>query len=97
MVTGKWKLILKTPMGEGEAFLDVVEENGVLTGTLTNEGDVSEITGGKVEGNEFSFRAKIGSPMGKLTFKVSGTVDGDNMTGKVKVAIGTSNFTGTRI
>jgi len=49
-----------------------------------------------VDGNAVTWKASISKPM-PLTLEFSGTVDGDTMTGSVKLGMfGTQSFSGVR-
>lgn len=96
MLTGKWNLNILNPHGEIKAVLDLEEDGNVLTGVLTDDKAATEITDGKVNGNEFSYKVKLGTPFGKMVFTFNGTVDGDNMKGRAKMLMGVMDFVGSR-
>jgi hypothetical protein len=48
--------------------------------------EVSDIYDGAVNGDEVSWRVNISKPM-SLKLQVSGTIDGDTMSGKIKAGM----------
>jgi len=96
-VDGTWKLTVNTPMGEQQSTLTIKAAGTQLTGTQSApSGESAPISDGAVNGNAVSWRAAISRPM-PLTLEFSGTVNGDQMSGEVKLGMfGTSSFTGKR-
>ena len=94
---GKWTTTMNTPMGAQTGSMDLESDGNNLTGKLTAAtGDAVEITDGKVDGNNLSWKAAITQPM-PLTLEFSAVVDGDTMAGDVKLgAFGNATFTGAR-
>lgn len=85
--TGKWKVTSKDAEGhEMGVTFDLKQNGSALTGTLTLEsGDSLDITGGKVEGSDFSF--KLPTPSGE--FQISGKISGTEVKGTYKTPDGT--------
>jgi hypothetical protein len=96
-VDGTWKLTVNTPMGAQESTLTLKADGATLTGTQSApSGDSGAIMDGKVNGNAVSWKASITKPMA-LTLEFSGTVNGDAISGSVKLGMfGSSTFSGTR-
>jgi hypothetical protein len=95
-VDGKWNLTMETPMGERSSTLEVKTEGGALTGQQSAEGDATSIYDGTVSGTNVAWKVDISQPMA-LTLEFSGAVDGDKMTGSVKLGMfGTSAFRAAR-
>jgi hypothetical protein len=96
-VDGTWKLVVNTPMGPQESTLNLTSSGGTLTGTqVAPNGGSATIEEGTVDGNEVSWKASISKPMA-MTLQFSGTVEGDTISGKVKLGMfGSSGFSGTR-
>ncbi|MEM7218981.1 MAG: hypothetical protein AAF515_11500 [Pseudomonadota bacterium] len=94
---GTWTTVMNTPMGAQNGSMELSTEGGSLTGTLKGpNGEAVEITDGAVDGDALSWKAAITQPM-PLTLEFSATVDGDSMSGDVKLgAFGNASFTGTR-
>jgi hypothetical protein len=96
-VDGTWKLTVNTPMGAQESTLVLSTADGKPSGTQSagsSEGrPVNDLT---VNGNDVSWKSSITKPMA-LTLEFSGAVDGDSMSGKVKLGMfGTQSFSGVR-
>jgi hypothetical protein len=69
---------------------------GVLTGTQSGQGVTSEISDGKVDGNTVYWVNHVTVPM-KMKLEFTGTVEGDQITGKVKAGMmGSFSFTGVK-
>ena len=93
---GNWNLVINTPMGQREGTLSVKTEGNTLKGTQFAEGRSSDIFDGAVNGSELSWKVSITEPM-EMTLEFSGGVDGDKMSGNVKLGMfGNAQFSGTR-
>jgi hypothetical protein len=76
--------------------MELATDGGTLTGTLSGPQGALEIVDGTVDGNDLAFKANVTSPMA-ITLEFTATVDGDNISGTVKLgAFGSGDFTGTR-
>ena len=71
-LTGKWQG--QTPNGFS-LVLDLVQKDQALTGTVTREGELIPIAGGKVSKNTFSFTATLDG----TAETIEGTVDSNGM------------------
>jgi hypothetical protein len=95
-VDGTWNLTMETPMGERQSTFEAKTEGGTLTGQQSAEGNATAIYDGTVSGDDVAWKVDISQPMA-LTLEFTGAVDGDKMTGSVKLGMfGTSSFTATR-
>jgi hypothetical protein len=96
-VDGTWKLTVNTPMGAQESTLTLSTSGATLTGMQSApNGGSAPIEDGEVSGNEVSWNASITKPM-PMTLKFSGTVEGDKISGQVKLGMfGSASFSGTR-
>ncbi len=96
-VDGTWKLTVNTPMGAQESTLMLKSSGAQLTGTQSApNGDSSPITEGQVNGNNVAWKAAITKPVA-LTLEFSGAVNGNAISGQVKLGMfGSSTFSGTR-
>ncbi|MBM4205865.1 MAG: hypothetical protein FJ194_17235 [Gammaproteobacteria bacterium] len=93
---GTWNTTMNTPMGAQQGTLTLSSSGGSLTGKLSGAQGEIQLMDGKVDGNNVSWKANITSPMA-ITLEFSATVDGDKMTGNVKLgAFGNASFSGTR-
>lgn len=95
-VDGSWNISVETPIGSKQATLNLSTADGALTGTQAADGNSTEITEGKVDGNTVSWRVAITNPM-PLTLEFKGTVDGDKISGHAEASVfGAMPFSGTR-
>jgi hypothetical protein len=96
-VDGTWKLTVNTPMGTQDSTLVIASSGGTLTGTQSaGHGEGKPIEDGAVNGNDISWKASITKPMA-MTLTFNGTVEGDNISGSVKLGMfGSASFTGVR-
>ena len=93
---GTWNTTMNTPMGAQNGTMTLSTEGGNLTGKLTSPQGEIELQDGTVDGDSLSWKADITSPMA-MTLEFAATVDGDSMTGNVKLgAFGDATFSGTR-
>jgi hypothetical protein len=93
---GKYRTEGKSPLGKQECILTFVVDGCSLTGTAELLDDISEITDGKVEGNEFSFKINVKTPYGAFKFKVNGKVECDSISGKMSHPVAKIVFKGKR-
>lgn len=93
---GTWNITTNTPMGAQKATLSLEVDGSSLTGTMSGAQGSIELENGQVDGESVSWAAKISQPM-PMTLEFSGTVDGDSISGNVKLgAFGTATFSGER-
>ncbi|HEX5587946.1 MAG TPA: hypothetical protein VFZ17_11615 [Acidimicrobiia bacterium] len=95
---GSWKVTMSTPMGAQEMTLDLQQDGAALTGTMSAAmaPDKMELSDGTVEGDDLAWKAALTQPM-PMTLEFAATLDGDSMTGKVKLGtFGDATFEGTR-
>ena len=93
---GTWNTTMNTPMGVQKGTMELTTDGATLSGKLSGpQGDI-ELEEGTVDGDSLSWKASITSPMA-MTLEFSATVDGDEMSGDVKLgAFGNATFSGTR-
>jgi hypothetical protein len=96
-VAGKFAIVVDSPIGQQEGFLDYAVDGDMLTGSASALGETAEISDGKVDGDTFSHKIKTKTSVGKVKMQVSGAVDGDAISGEFKIAFGSMPFTGTRV
>ena len=93
---GVWKITITTPMGPQEVTATITTSGDSFTGRTEGRLGSQEITG-KVAGDTLTWSADITKPM-PLTLEFDAKVDGDKMTGNVKLgAFGSAPLNGTRI
>ena len=95
-IDGDWQMIMATPMGDQAMTGHFSAQGNVLTGKLSSpEGE--QAISGSVDGNRLKFDFAVEKPM-KITLKYDLAVDGDTISGKVKMGMfGSSKSTGVRI
>jgi hypothetical protein len=92
---GKWKITLKTPVGDKEGLLDLSADGTTLSGSLSHAEHFAVISKGKILGNQLEWSAQLATPV-RMTVKFTATVEKDRITGKVKYFLGSASFFGSR-
>lgn len=96
VIDGDWKMVLSTPMGPQEMTGRFLTNGEALSGELLSP-EGSQAFTGTVSGNRLVFDLKVEKPM-KITLKYDITIEGDKLTGKVKMGFfGNAKLTGERI
>jgi hypothetical protein len=95
-VDGAWETVVKSPMGDQKATLNVQSQGDSFTGTYAGAMGTTQIKDGKVDGDTITFSLDVIVPM-PMTLTGNATVDGDTITGTVTAgAFGAFPLTGTR-
>lgn len=93
---GTWNTTINTPMGAQNGTLELNVDGSDLSGKMSSPQGEMAIENGAIDGDTLSWKAAITSPM-PMTLEFSATVDGDAITGTVKLgAFGEAEFSGTR-
>ena len=95
-IAGNWSIVVQVPGGEQKGVFDFRVDGNSLEGSMTNDDGVTNITDGRIKGNEFYFKIKLKTPVGQIKFTVTGTVAGDKISGKWKMVVGALEFSGVR-
>lgn len=97
-VTGDWQMTVETPRGEMASEVHFDQDGENLTVTMVGPGG-DEITGeGSVEGNEIEWTVTRSTPRGEMTMTYTGIVEGDTMSGEVKMGnFGSARWEAARI
>jgi hypothetical protein len=96
-IDGSYKIVTRTPMGPQDGTLVVTTSGNVLTGKMVTGFGTVELSDGRVDGVNLSWKAAMKQPF-PVVLECSAVVDGDNITGSAKAgAFGASPFAGTRI
>lgn len=91
-----WKIAITAPMGSQQMKGEFASDGDVLTGTFYSEMGDQTFTG-TIAGDTLKWEMKIDKPMA-MTLKYDVQVQGDRMTGKVKMGMfGTAKLAGERI
>lgn len=80
-VDGNWDTVVKSPMGDQKATLNVQSAGDSFTGNFAGGMGTSDVTG-SVDGDTLKWKMDISVPM-PMTLDCEATVDGDNLNGKV--------------
>ena len=80
-----------------DGTVSIEERNGVLTGTVEAAGMKAQVENAKASGSSFTGFIEGPTPLGTMRFKVSGTVTGDTIKGKLKAGLISASFQGKRI
>jgi hypothetical protein len=95
-IDGEWNMTMKTTMGPQSGSLVLKTEGGSLSGTVTTRHGPMDFSNGTVSGNELAWSTAMTSPI-PMTLEFTATVDGDKITGKVKLgSFATGDLEGTR-
>ena len=93
---GTWNTTINTPMGAQNGILELNVDGSDLSGKMSSPQGEMAIENGAIDGDSLSWKAAITAPM-PMTLEFSATVDGDAITGTVKLgAFGEAEFSGTR-
>lgn len=93
---GIWNTTINTPMGAQNGTLELNVDGSDLSGKMSSPQGEMAIENGAIDGDSLSWKAAITAPM-PMTLEFSATVDGDAITGTVKLgAFGEAEFSGTR-
>ena len=93
---GTWSITMNTPMGAQNATLELATDGGALSGKMSGPQGAIELKDGAADGDSLSWKADITTPMA-MTLEFSATVDGDSISGDVKLgAFGNASFSGSR-
>ncbi len=96
-LSGKWEMILEEGGGQ-KLTLEFVQEEAALSGRMVMSFGTFEFTGGVVSGKTFSFEIALSAGGQDIDLFVSGSVEGDRMTGSVvQGGAGSAEFTAKRI
>ena len=71
---GVYEVKLPTKMGNIDARINIVTNNGTLSGYLEAMGKKSAFSGGKVNGNKFDISGKVSSLFMKISYYIEGEV-----------------------
>lgn len=93
--SGKWNVIVKTPMGDKAVTLELAVDGFTLSGSFSRADHFVAISDGKIDGNCLTWSAKITQPM-RLSLKFVATVAVNSIEGTAKHLLGSAPFHGKR-
>jgi hypothetical protein len=95
-VAGKWNITIKAPTGAQKTVLELVEQDGQITGAQTGNGTTTPISEASYDGSKLVWTNHVTKPL-KMKVVFTATVSGDTMEGKCKAGLmGTYSFTAAR-
>ena len=98
---GAWTFIIKTYMGDFRFRADFTVNGNELLGTNTDvgSGNISKVKKGKVDGDDFSYKFTVDTPIGKINNEMAGSVNADSteISGTSTNEMGDFEFIGSRI
>ena len=93
-VVGTWQVSMTTPMGQQSRDITINEDGtGSLTDPMGGPAPIQELT---IDGNNFSGKADVNTPIGKINMSLTASVDGDSISGSFQTPMGPMAFTGNR-
>ena len=78
-LNGKWKATVETPRGTQEISFDFHVDGATLTGKVTTPRGESDITDGKIDGDNLSFNQVVNCNGNEMKINYTGKVDGDSI------------------
>lgn len=98
MIDGTYEVDAKTPLGKKHGNLVLETEGDVCNATLSIGKKTAKLQGA-IEGDEVSFEGsvKLPFPIGKVNYVLSGTVEGDTLTGVCRTKKFSFDVNGTRV
>jgi len=98
---GKWKLIVKTFMGDMRSLHELKVKGTKVTGIVIDigTGNKGKVEDGKLDGDSFSYSVTVNTPVGEMTNHLTGSVnaEGNMISGKSKNAMGEFEFSASRV
>jgi hypothetical protein len=82
-VSGQWALAVETPEGKANPSLDLRQDGEKISGTYVGRLGKSPVEG-SLKGDEIKFSVKLKFRDRDFTVTYTGTVEGDQMEGKVR-------------
>lgn len=95
-MTSLFDLTVDTPFGEQQGRLNLDTDSGLLTGWLETSAGRTELLDGSGDEARFEFTTRIRTPMGRMKARVTGQVDGDDLTATARLPLGRAAIRGTR-
>ena len=95
-LAGTWTLSIETPRGLRNPTLEVVETEGVYSGTYNSAQGPIAIEQIAKDGDQFEFPLVITIPIGDISVNYKGRIEGDTVTGLVQNPQGEVPFSGVR-
>jgi hypothetical protein len=95
-VSGTWNMTVETQAGDGNPVFTLKQEGEKVTGTYKGQLGEAPVTG-TVKGNDLAMSYKLEAQGMAIEVKYVGTLDGNNVSGKVSLGdMGEGTFKGTK-
>jgi imidazolonepropionase-like amidohydrolase len=95
-VAGNYAITIDVPGQTIAGTLALIQQGEILTGSLTTQLGVTQIQGGKVSAEGFSFSGTVNYGGSQIDLVVKGTVSGNQISGTIDSPQGSIPFSGTR-
>ncbi len=95
-LAGNWTLSIDTPAGPQNPKLEVQQTGGSYSGTYHSRRGPVPLKNVQTDGKTFSFEIVITVPIGEIDVTYTGTIEGDEMVGRVRNPRGEVPFSGRR-
>jgi imidazolonepropionase-like amidohydrolase len=96
LAAGTWKLSIVSPMGTREATATLSQDGETVTGSINMGMGSATINSGRLTGNELSLEITMDFGGRSVPGKLSGKIEGANLSGTMSVMGRDSQVTGTR-
>ena len=94
---GSWKILVNTPMGTRELMADLQQSGEAVTGSLQSQFGMVSITSGRFAGGELTLEVTMDLGGRTVPGKLTGRINGNEMTGTMNLMGRDSEITGTRV
>jgi imidazolonepropionase-like amidohydrolase len=96
--SGQWDLVIQIPQGAQNMRLSLRKEADQILGSLSGSRGTYEIRNARLISNELQFSSSVQINTDTMEINVTGTIQGDSMSGVVTIPAlnGSFDFTGTR-
>jgi hypothetical protein len=99
-IAGSWDLTMTLPIGDRKSTMTITPTGETFTvtfalpeGAAPAQDTISEV---RIDGSTFAFKRLVGIDQGQIELNYAGTVEGDELTGKVKSQFGEFDLRGNR-
>lgn len=98
MLDGTYEIVAKTPMGDKSGTLTLQSSGEALSAHISVPGLGKYDADGTANDDRFAFSGQMKIfLMGKVSYDITGSVDGDALKATCKTSKGSLNITGTRV
>ncbi|MFI9780968.1 hypothetical protein ACIHCV_41100 [Streptomyces sp. NPDC051956] len=95
-VEGTWDLSVSTPIGKIKAVVELLRQDGVLTGVAHGTGEEVPLSDIALDGDRLTWKQTVTKPL-RLNLAFAVTISGDTLTGTSKAGrLPASKVTGRR-